>query len=144
MCAKSQQRLAKWRSSVRRLEPHPVFKEVCELELKDEEEEVEIHVWIKKSEYLSQQNEIGLVRLAHDTGHYGLGESQLMEAFARPNTTVTAWHPVFPPPPPASQLAPEGSQQGSLHRSRSRSPSPSRHSRRSKLLKPIMFGGMQL
>lgn len=141
MCG--EERLSKWKTSVRRLDPNPIYKEVGELELIKECDDVELHVLIKKSDYLTQQNVVGLIKLGQDVGRYRTGRSQWIEAMATPNKTITTWHPIFPPPPVSpSQLAPMGSLRSSFRsRSRSRSPSPSQ-SGRLKVLKPMI--GMQL
>lgn len=132
------ERLAKWRSTVKRLNPSPVYKESCQMELKEFEDDTELQVWIKKSEYLSQQNEVGLIKLGREVGGHKTGETHWVEMLTTPNTAVTMWHPIFPPPP--SQLSPMGQQRSQRSSSRSRSPSPS--TKKSSVFKPML--GMQL
>lgn len=133
---RGEERLSKWKSTLKRANPNPVYKESCELDLtatRLSEEDIEIHVLVMRSD-LSQHSEVALVKFGGDVGRSG--ESHWREAHSNPDQTFAGWHPLFPPP--YTQLIPTRSYRSSTRRSRS--PSPSRLP--AKVLKPML--GMQL
>lgn len=103
----------------------PTFREDCEMDLAELGEAAGLHVLLVNSDHFGRREAVGKVKFGEYVVGYRTGQDQWNESLSNPNRPITAWHPVFPPPPaPPRQLFPGGGKSRSSSRSRSRSRSP--------------------
>lgn len=96
----SGERVSKWKTSIAKNSLNPLYQESCELDLTVlGEEELQLHVLVTNSDAFARNREIGKVKFGQDVPGYRTGQVQWNQSLAHPNVTITAWHPLFPPPP---------------------------------------------
>lgn len=116
------ERVVKWKSSIKKGNSNPVYQESSELDLADlEEGKTELHVLVMNYELLGRNSEVGRVKFGEDVSDCTTGQTHWNKSLDSPNRSVTAWHPIFPSPP-KQLLGPMRSRSSSRERSRSWSP----------------------